>query len=344
MARSNHSIDLLHGQRGVVAILFILCLPVLLGFAALAVDLARLSLTRVELQNAADAAALAGARALNDTQPTPGASDHPYHWSAASTSALDVARRNFANATPIQDATIETGYWNITDPSLGLRAPGTSGAPVSGDLPAVRATVTISIALFFAPVLGISTRNVHASAIAVLPIPGGGTGIFPLVINKVMFDNYWDSATRLPKIDPATGQPYSIDIGSIKFGGISGAWTTFTEHFNDTPSVEHLIQQGNSTSVSVGQNTWIPSGVKEAVFNSVPTNKDVAALVVQNVQEGTSQPIYALAGFHITGVVKNSGKSYIRGHFIENVLLSTANPATVSGVPFGVSSSPLQVE
>ena len=60
MAHSQHIIKPLDGQRGVVAVLFALCLIVLLGVAALAIDVARINLTKVELQGAADAAALAG--------------------------------------------------------------------------------------------------------------------------------------------------------------------------------------------------------------------------------------------------------------------------------------------
>jgi Flp pilus assembly protein TadG len=179
MAPSYHTIKLLHGQRGAVLILFALCLLPLLNFIALAVDLAWINLTKVELQNAADAAALAGARSLSDALSP--------HWSTATTTARNVARRNFANAgARIRDTTIETGYWNINNPSLGLRP--STGVPVGGDLPAIRATVAISsgqnsgpLTLFFATILGIPSKDVQASAIAVLvlaPAPGGGTGAY----------------------------------------------------------------------------------------------------------------------------------------------------------------------
>ena len=51
-------------QRGVTAILVALLLVVLVGFTALAIDIGHLVLARNELQNAADAGALAGARFL----------------------------------------------------------------------------------------------------------------------------------------------------------------------------------------------------------------------------------------------------------------------------------------
>lgn len=54
-------------QRGAVAIVLGLSIFVLFGFLALVIDLGRTYVVRTELQNAADAAALAGARQLNQT-------------------------------------------------------------------------------------------------------------------------------------------------------------------------------------------------------------------------------------------------------------------------------------
>ncbi|WP_237409718.1 TadE/TadG family type IV pilus assembly protein [Chlorobium phaeovibrioides] len=135
MEHTHHSSRRLHRQRGGTAILFALVLPVLLGFAALAVDLARIHLVKVELQNAADAASLGGAHSLSD------AGGQPYNWSAAVNAAQNVVQSNVANGANIQDATIETGYWNLQNPSLGLRPAGTGSVPAAGDVPAVQTTV-----------------------------------------------------------------------------------------------------------------------------------------------------------------------------------------------------------
>lgn len=54
-------------ERGAVAIMLGLSIFVLFGFMALAIDLGRTYVVRTELQNAADAAALAGAKQLNQT-------------------------------------------------------------------------------------------------------------------------------------------------------------------------------------------------------------------------------------------------------------------------------------
>jgi uncharacterized membrane protein len=54
-------------QRGSVSMIFLFSLLALLGFAAMALDLSRLYAARETLQTAADAAALAGARELDNT-------------------------------------------------------------------------------------------------------------------------------------------------------------------------------------------------------------------------------------------------------------------------------------
>lgn len=173
MARSRHIIELPRGQRGSISILFALCLPVLLGLAALSIDLARLNLTKVELQGAADAAALAGALSLTD----PGAGTDPYNWAAAADSAEAYAKRNFANGSIIEDAIIEPGYWNIESRSFET-IPWTPG---TGDVPAVKATIAIDSAnnsgplnLFFAPILNIANPNIHAAAVAIVKGSVGG--------------------------------------------------------------------------------------------------------------------------------------------------------------------------
>ncbi len=355
MAPSHHIIKPLHGQRGGAAILFVLCLPVLLGFAALAVDLARLNLTMVELQNAVDAAALGGVRSFSD--PSTAASDQPYNWSAATATALDVARRNVANAARIHDALIETGYWNLQNPSLGLRHPRTPGVPVKGDVAAIRATIAISstqnngpLQFFFAPILGIADPNVQASAIAVLPAPEAGTGMFPVVINMAMFTHWWDTTTRTPKLDPATHKPYIFDMGSTWFSIESSYWTTFDITSNSASTISGLFSTGNTTKLAIGDLTYIPTGLKASFFKEitpVPSSgywKDVAVYVVDSIVEKQKVPIVAIAGLRIIGTTGNGANTLIKVQFLDNVPIATTNPGAGNGLPLGAYSPPILVQ
>ncbi len=355
MALSHHIVKLLHGQRGAVAILFALCLIVLLGFAALAVDLARINMIKVELQNAADAAAIGGARSLSDASLI--ATDQPYNWTAARQMANQVATANYANGNKITQVTIDDGYWNILTQSFVQISYPYAGSPIAGSVPAIRATITIAsgqnngpLQLFFAPILGIAQSDVQASAIAVIAPPGSGTGLFPMAINSAMFNLYWDSGTNKPKLDPSTGKPYVIDIVSI-YGAdddiTSGEWTSLLHDSNNVPTIRTLLDNVNTSNgdnVKVGDSIWIQSGAKATLFDSVPTNIDVALAVVDNVETHSQQTVVAIAGFHIGSSIKHGNKSYVEGWFINNANVGTTNPGTGNGTPYGAYTPPMLVQ
>lgn len=84
-------------QRGAVAIMLGLSIFVLFGFMALAIDLGRTYVVRTELQNAADAAALAGAKQLNQTA----AGVCCGSGSAVSHAIAMAAQNNFKFSTPV---------------------------------------------------------------------------------------------------------------------------------------------------------------------------------------------------------------------------------------------------
>lgn len=330
--------------------LFVLVLPVLIGFTAFALDLARLVTVRAELQNAADAAALAGARAL-----VSGNGATIYDWTTAESTADTTIALNETDNGPLVPSGVyaaSTGYWNLTDPELGLRAQGESGAPVSGDQPAVEVSLRFSdnrnqpggVRLFFASILGVARRDVSARAVAVISPPGAAyTGsLFPMVISQCMYANFWDAATGRPKNDPATGQPYFLDIGSTYFSTcVSGQWTTFNTVQNDVPFVQGLINNGNPIDLSIGSSTYIQSGVKDSLFNDVPTDRIVTVAVVGSVVTGSNQPIVAFAGFHLKGSIKIGGKSYIRGQFVANHVAAGTSPGSGTGAYYGAVTPPL---
>jgi Flp pilus assembly protein TadG len=118
-------------QRGIVMPLAAIGLLSLLGFAALAIDVGYLFVVRNELQNAADAAALAGAGRL--VPYNSGAPD----WDAAETGATDAFSQNKATNASLEDGQVQTGYCNITGNPKGLH-PSSAG---TDDLPGVMVTI-----------------------------------------------------------------------------------------------------------------------------------------------------------------------------------------------------------
>ena len=122
-----------HRQRGAVAPLVALLLPVLIASAAFAIDLAYVHVVRNEMQNDADAAALAGAHALVN------ASTGAVQWAAATAQAQQSVSLNRAAGQPLSDAQVQTGYWNLTGKPAGLQPQ--SLVPTVWDAPAVAVTV-----------------------------------------------------------------------------------------------------------------------------------------------------------------------------------------------------------
>ena len=66
MKKQDRGNSLLRDERGVVAVIVAILVPVFIGFAALAIDMSYARWTRTKLQHTASAAALAGALDLTD--------------------------------------------------------------------------------------------------------------------------------------------------------------------------------------------------------------------------------------------------------------------------------------
>ena len=122
-------------RKGIVFVYVALAFIVMLGFTGLAVDGGHLLLVRGELQNAADAAALAGAGALyNDPlDPAP-------DWAAARVKAADFIKKNRSDGVSLVDGAIEVGYWPPPVPEAPLSTVPTN----PGQTPAVSVIISRS--------------------------------------------------------------------------------------------------------------------------------------------------------------------------------------------------------
>ena len=95
-------------QRGATAILVALLLVVLVGFTALAIDVGHLVVARNELQNAADAGALAGARFLYNEDGTAVNEGANQIAEAAAT-----ANKSENLAVEVHSGDIQRGHWSF---------------------------------------------------------------------------------------------------------------------------------------------------------------------------------------------------------------------------------------
>lgn len=181
-----------HGESGQVLVLLGLTSVVLLGFAGMAIDVGRFYSERRFLQNAADAAALAGARAITRGQTA----------DQATASARAVLTSNFTTAP------------NGTLPGLPgdvpVYADGASGTPsalVEGIVVAptssfsgcdVRVAIRADVAWTFARVLGFETATIGAQARA-----GCRGALLPLAVRRYLNGPGPNVAPAAPCLDDA---------------------------------------------------------------------------------------------------------------------------------------------
>lgn len=310
-------------QRGVVALLVALMLPVLIASAAFAIDLAYVHVVRSEMQNDADAAALAGAHALVDS------ATGTLRWSDAVNKAQQSVALNSAAGQLLSDAQVQTGYWNLKGQPAGLQAlPMT---PTVWDVPAVAVTLRKQdgqnqgpVRTFFArfwQVLGIRQQvtAVAAPNSPGLMLPGG---LFPLAMAQCLYDTYWNGSVYppAPRLDPATGKPYVFNIGSGYHYGLcsSGEWSALLEDKNDVGTIRQLIAQGNPVELALGQSIWIEPGTKATLYQttkacSAAGDRSCEYVVVPTVIKTDNHALSPITGFACLHILDaNSGQKYVR--------------------------------
>ncbi|MEM5460077.1 TadG family pilus assembly protein [Paraburkholderia phytofirmans] len=316
-------------ERGSVTLWFLLTFTALLIIGAFAIDLPRVFTVSGELQNGADAAALAGAGALSQ-----GNTSGP-NWAGAASSATAAVALNTSDGVKLTSGSVTAGYWDVAASSPSLLAPGKVTLPApAGQLlePAVQVTISRNatsngglVHLLLGTLLGMPTTADSATAVAVIAPPSAvpAGALFPMVMDQCVYNQYWDSTKNAPKLD-AAGQPYEFQVGNGQEYGASceaGQWTSFLVVANDTPTVVNLIDNGNPTSLSIGDSIYIEPGVKAAVYKSIPTATTVLMPVSTQIENKTLVPIIAFAAFHIDSA--DQGSKYIQGHFVAGYTMPT---------------------
>ena len=152
-------------QQGVTAILFGIVLTVLISILALGVDIGYIMTSKNQLQNIADAAALAAARQLGADYQTMTYDEQQSYICDPDpliSTAQEVAQKNGAAVT-IAEGDVKIGQWDGTTKTFTQ----TSAQPDAVKVKASR-TGANAVTTFFAKVFGISAVDVSADAVAAL--------------------------------------------------------------------------------------------------------------------------------------------------------------------------------
>ncbi len=267
-------------QRGATAVMVALVIVLLIMFAALAIDIGHLSVVRNELQNAADAGALAGARFLYNEDGTlvnVGANQVAYEAATANRSegvAVEV------NWTAENEGDVQRGHWSFTTRTF---TPNDSIAPVElwnvsteeldlnpDFINAVRVATRregTPAASFFAGIFGRESFSVAAQAIAYIGFAGTLTP--------------WDVNQPIAICEEALlqGGEYSCSIGRMINSGQNvassetGGWTSFSQDDpctggTNAQEVRGLVcNEGNPGPIKLGGNMATSGGEIQSAFN-----------------------------------------------------------------------------
>jgi len=340
-------------QDGSVALVAILAALVLLGIGALAMDIAHLNMVKSELQKAAEAGALAGARVLDQNL----AAGQLWNFDLAIATAGQVVQANSVDNTsltgyespdPSAYPLVEPGYWDVSWTNgipnsapanghlLGYTSPQ-AYTPGPNEVPAIRVHLrkvkggtgpASPVKTILAGAIGTGNNTLDATASSVVAIRPSPTSIppgdaLPFAIPYTYIKQHWND-------DP----PATFYVGSAQHVADGGQWTTFKSTDNSASYVFKLIFKGNPTTISVGDQIYIQPGEKSSIYNMVltkylddPDKVYMVAVIGDNFTTGAYNTVKAFGAFKITGCSGSGSDPYIAGQFVKNYL----NPRASGG-------------
>lgn len=275
---------LMRGRRGQVWVFVAILMVCLLGVLALAIDGGSAYLARRQAQNAADAGALAGARLL----------------------AL--------GAAPAEVEAVATQY------AVQRNGADLCQVTIAGDT--VTVTATKHIAMYFAPIVGISEMAPSARAKARYGTPQQVDGLAPLAVKDfpyVFNETYtiWDDDSIEP--DPvATHEIAGSYRGWLNLGCVYPASCSTS---ND--DLKNWMLNGYPGFIQAGSWVYGDPGTRSSTIQQARVGQILKVAVYDSVQELYSGKPYfhikKFAVFEVTEVIPTGFPKGIRGKFIRSV-------------------------
>jgi Flp pilus assembly protein TadG len=290
----------LRDERGAVSIIVALLMVPLIGFAAISVDVAGLLLVRQQLHNGADAAALAIAQDCARDGGSCGSS---------SATAQSMAASNLRSGTPQTVVTLSSGK--------------------------VRVAASSTRADLFAPILGVRSTQVHASATVAYGSPTGGRAVLPLAFSWCEWKQQTSGGlpsgttaqviylTKTSGTTDCTGPSNNIVPGGF------GWLTTNSGTCGTRTSITNVIMSDPGNSV--------PTGCSTSSFSSLVGSTVLLPLFDSSsgTGSGATYRIYGYAAFRLTGYhfggqydagsgTCNGNARCVKGYFTRFVDLSEA--------------------
>jgi Flp pilus assembly protein TadG len=319
-------------ESGAVAVLSALGLVVLLGCAALALDVAHLVAVKRELVKAAEAGALSGARGLWPVNLVNGTSRDP-DCTAGAAKALTTTTGNRVDGTNLgtTEVTVEVGRWDYATKQF------TPGANSSAN--GVRVTTRRDgVQMILAHVLGQGPRNMSASAVAIMDFVGAvGKGSLPIAVNSAY-------------TNPPFPNTNSLFINFTPDPSDNAGWFTDPPDPASAKTIKDYID-GNCPPLYQFQQINLQNGNDAACLNDLLTHLNavkaaggdwiVCLPVVDTDKFNQQAPIEAFCSFEITAVEATGNPKGITGYVKD---LSCFENAMPGGAKSGALAPPKLVQ
>lgn len=292
------------GERGAVSVIVAVTFAVLLGFGAMAVDVSMMFAERTQLQNGADAAALAIAQTC---------AKYPNNAGCSNTSSLAASLAN-SNAND-KLSNVKSIALNTTSHTVTV----TVGSQEASHAPN-------QVSLFFARIFGINATEVNASSTVKWGTPSKGPVILPLAIAQCKLN-------LQPGASFATEQTISTDFSGC--AGVSGGFSWIRK--GTTCGMTVTAGQANDPGIWFSSNTGAspPTACTDADISQL--NDQTVLLPLYDVATGDGAGgmyyVKGFAAFHVTGyhfanynwtTGGSVANKSIRGYFVKFVSLSEA--------------------
>jgi Flp pilus assembly protein TadG len=308
MQRLSRSVIRASKDRGAVSVMVALLMVPLLGFAAIAVDVAALRAERQQLQTGADAGALAIAQdCARNTCGTPSAT------------AQSLAKSNTNDGKAVTSVVLGTGTVTVTASSIRKHV--------------------------FAPILGVDSSNVVSKATVTWGSPGRGTAVIPVTFGMcewlIQTGGGLPSATVPVTIFFTKGSKTECTPHSNNFFPGGFGWLDATSGCKVTSAIGDwlLTSPGNSLAKGCGDTdmaTMLNTTVLLPIFDDF-----------RGTGNGGQYHVYGYAAFLLTGYrypgnnVNAQGcgsKDCIKGYFTRYVDQSNAFDISPTAPSLGATS------
>jgi len=312
-------------QSGVLIVVTAVSLTMILGMAGLALDLGYMYIVKTELQRAADAGAMAGARALFFPRVT-----SPPQCAAAQSKAWEIAQANLADGSP---PTVSTppeyaapyGHWNWSTRTF---TPGCSSSSGNYTNAVTIRAAKSNISLLFMGVFGYGPRTLTAAALASMDFVGrleeGAS--FAMVLNR-------SSVKTAPAVTYIYLAPDPPGNGGWYAKAPTNPTSALMQYYLNNPSMVPDIE--------VDDRVRLANGAWSAPLNIIRDNymgKTVLMPVVETVKFNQDVPVLGFTAFQITGV-STTGHRYVRGLALQLWEVSAASSQPGGANDFGLLSA-----